>query len=162
MVYSAEVRCRRCGKLLAKGSVRSGFMEIKCERCGLLNVLLEQFEDQVIITDKKGVILFVNKQVEHVTGYQIDEVIGKTPALWGGQMPQEFYQEMWRTLLAEKSGFITRVTNKHKSGKLYDALLRVSPILDVKGEIQFFVGMESLTPGDLTLPHLAKGDIKPL
>ena len=51
-------------------------------------------------------------------------------------------------LREEKEAIVARVTNKHKSGSLYDALLRISPVADSYGEIKFFVGMESLIIND--------------
>jgi PAS domain S-box-containing protein len=103
-------------------------------------------DEQVVITDPQGVILYVNKEVERVTGYSPSEVIGQKPSLWGGRMPPEFYKNMWSSIIEKKEGFLGRVTNRHKSGQLYDALLRISPVLDSLGEIKILVGFESVMP----------------
>jgi PAS domain S-box-containing protein len=135
-------RCKKCGKLLTEGSEHK--IDIRCNRCGTLNRILEKMTEQVIITDKDGVILFVNKELEHITGYGIAEVLGKKPSLWGGQMPKEFYKEMWSTLIEKKQGVSVQVTNRKKTGEFYDALLQISPVLDTTGDIKFLVGIESV------------------
>ncbi len=102
--------------------------------------------EQVIITDKAGKILYVNKEVEDITGYSVEEVLGKSPSLWGGQMPKKFYKQMWDTLLTQKETVSLNITNKHKSGRLYKVNLTISPVLDTTGEVVFLVGMEKLIP----------------
>ena len=137
-----EFRCMKCGKMLAKSKDISG-LEIKCLRCGSLNRVLEKMIEQVIITDRNGVIIFINKAVETVTGFNSNEVIGKKPSeLWGGNMPKEFYVDMWGKMLDGKKSIKLKMTNKKKSGELYDVELLVSPIVDTKGDIIFFVGIE--------------------
>jgi two-component system sensor histidine kinase/response regulator len=99
--------------------------------------------EQVIITDKEGRILFVNKAVEETTGYSLHEVVGKKPSeVWGGHMPKEFYKEMWDTILKKKNSAKMKITNKKKTGEMYDIWLLVSPIFDTKGETIFYVGIE--------------------
>jgi PAS domain S-box-containing protein len=139
---SKKIRCLKCGKLLAKNKGAIG-AEIKCVRCGTLNRILEGMIEQVIITDKRGIILFVNKAVEIATGYSADESIGKKPSeLWGGCMPREFYADMWKKMLEKKESIKLKMTNKKKSGEPYDIELLVSPISDTTGEVIFFVGIE--------------------
>ncbi len=139
---SKEFRCMKCGKMLAKDQGTTG-PEIKCVRCGTLNRILESTIEQVIITNAHGVILFINAAVEKVTGYQMHEAVGKRPSeLWGGHMPEAFYKDMWKQMTEKKTSVKLHITNKKKSGELYDVELLVSPILDTKGAIMFFVGIE--------------------
>ena len=114
-----EFRCVHCGKLLAKNTVEEGHYEVKCIRCGALNVLFRDNKEQIIITDQNGTILFANNLTEVITGYSLEEVIGKTPGIWGGLMPAEFYKEMWRQIKDEKKIISTTVTNRRKNGEKY-------------------------------------------
>ena len=104
----------------------------------------DYIKDQVVITNPDGVIIYANAIVEELTGYKLSEVIGKKPSLWGGQMPKEFYKTMWDKISKEKKSIRVLVTNKRKDGKLYDALLHISPILDTEGKVQMYVGIETL------------------
>lgn len=38
MSKSPPLRCKECGKLLGKGIVERGIVEIKCPRCGAYNI----------------------------------------------------------------------------------------------------------------------------
>lgn len=98
--------------------------------------------DHTIITDADGRILYANRAAEVLTGYAQEEMLGKTPALWGKQMPREFYETFWRTIKIEKNGYAGEMTNKRKNGTKYLASLRVGSVLDEKGEVKFFVGVE--------------------
>lgn len=58
-------------------------------------------------------------------------------------MPKKFYKDLWHKIKEKKQVATVTVTNKKKNGELYDALLRISPILDDKGKPKFFVGLET-------------------
>lgn len=98
--------------------------------------------EHVIMTDPEGVVIYANKAASNITGYSIEEMIGKKPSLWGGQMPKEYYQEFWKTIKEEKMPFEGEISNRRKKGELYEAEIRVSPIMNETGEIVFFVGIE--------------------
>lgn len=138
-----DIRCTKCGKLLAKDQGH-GAIEIKCTRCGSLNIMCEKMDEQVIVTNPEGVILYTNGAVQRTTGYSLSEVIGQKPSLWGGQMSPEFYKVLWHTIKVKKESCKVTVRNKRKDGTLYDALLQISPVLDTTGEIRFFVGVETV------------------
>lgn len=137
-----DIRCEGCGKLLAKRKGEAE-LEIKCTRCGAFNSILENMDDQVIVTDCDGVILFANQSTERMTGYPMDRIIGGKPSLWGGRMPKEFYEKMWHEIRDEKRPVAVTVNNRRQDGTLYDASLRISPVLDAAGGIRFFIGIES-------------------
>lgn len=142
LISNKGIRCLKCGKMLAKNRGILG-AEIKCLRCGTLNRILENMIEQVIITNKEGKILFVNKAVEVATGYLSHEVIGKRPSeLWGGHMSRGFYADMWKSILKKRGSVKLNMINKNKSGELYNVELLVSPIMDTSGDILFFVGVE--------------------
>lgn len=138
----SDIRCKNCNKLIVKLSAPNLY-EIKCNRCGTLNVIFEELSEQVIITDCLGRIVYMNRSVELVTGYSITESLGKKPSeLWGGEMDDKFYREMWGKILTEKKSINFTMKNRNKNGELYDVELTVSPIVDNSGQIVYFVGME--------------------
>lgn len=106
---------------------------------------VENASDHIVITDKDGMILYANKAVKRITGFMIEEIMGKKAGsknLWGGQMGQDFYVLMWRTLKEEKKAFVGELRNRRKNGEEYTALASISPVLDNGGEVVFFVGIE--------------------
>ena len=80
---------------------------------------VEQTADTVIITNRSGVIEYVNPAFEHTTGYSSEEALGQTPRiLKSGTHPPEFYQRVWTRLLAGEV-FRGVVVNRKKGGERY-------------------------------------------
>ncbi len=101
--------------------------------------------DHIVITDPDGLILFANESVHKITGFEISEIIGKkagSSELWGGEMGTEFYKKFWKTIKTDKKPFTGIVNNHRKNGEKYLALATVSPILDDKGGVAYFTGIE--------------------
>ncbi|MFY9461693.1 MAG: ATP-binding protein [Candidatus Sungiibacteriota bacterium] len=103
---------------------------------------VEAAAEHIIITDAEGVILYANKAAEKITGYSRQDMLGKRPSLWGKQMEREFYEKMWKTIKDDKKPFHGEVKNKRKSGQEYIADVHIAPILDERGEVKFFAGIE--------------------
>jgi PAS domain S-box-containing protein len=108
----------------------------------MLSTAIEQSPASVAITDAAGLIDYVNPYFLKITGYQNDEVIGKNMnILNSGEMPKEFYPQMWETLKAGKIWF-GEICNKAKDGHLFWEHASISPILDHKGDISQFVAVK--------------------
>ncbi len=105
-------------------------------------MVIDQSLDHTIITDQEGKILYANAAAEELTGYSLDEMIGKTPALWGRQMSREFYATFWDIIRLKKQVFEGELTNRRKDGKRYRAYLRVIPVLDGDKRVLYFIGFE--------------------
>jgi diguanylate cyclase (GGDEF)-like protein/PAS domain S-box-containing protein len=95
--------------------------------------------EAIIITDKNNQILRVNKSFSRLTGYSIEEVIGKTPAiLKSGRHDAKFYQTMWNTLAKEKF-WQGEVWDKRKCGEIYPKYLTITAVSGSDGVIHNFV-----------------------
>ncbi len=54
----------------------------------------------IVITDRDGNILWVNPAFTALSGYTLEEVVGKNPRLLkSGKHDAEFYRDMWNTIL---------------------------------------------------------------
>ncbi|RJR27355.1 PAS domain S-box protein [candidate division WWE3 bacterium] len=107
-----------------------------------LELAIANASDPIVITDPDAKIIYANKAVEYITGYTKSEIIGASPALWGKQMSKEFYENMWYTIKTKKNNYHGLVTNKKKSGTKYIAEVHISPVINEKGDILYFVGIE--------------------
>jgi len=104
-----------------------------------LSSAVEQTADHVIITDTNGVIEYVNRAFEDLTGYSREEAVGKTPRiLKSGQHGAAFYERLWKTIL---SGDVFRgvLINRTKDGRRYYEAKTITPIKDRTGRITHFV-----------------------
>jgi PAS domain-containing protein len=61
-----------------------------------LSRAVEQSADTVVVTDRHGIIEYVNPAFEALTGYRHDEVCGRTPRiLKSGEQAPEIYGQRW-------------------------------------------------------------------
>lgn len=119
--------------------------EILAHELEKFKIALDGTSDHVVITDQNGIILYANAALERITGFSPKEVVGKKAGikeLWGGNMEQEFYAQLWHTIKIEKKPFVGEITNRRKNGVLYQALSSISPILTKDGDLEFFIGIE--------------------
>src|SRR6185369_11454457 len=97
--------------------------------------LFDQIGDSILVTNHEGVIVYVNKAFEAMTGYSAAEAIGQTPAiLSSGQHPPEVFADMWSTIRAGKT-FRFIFLNRRKNGEDFHYGTNISPIRDTNGEI---------------------------
>jgi PAS domain S-box-containing protein len=104
-----------------------------------LSSIVEQTTDPVVITDKDGIIEYVNSAFEKLTGYAKEEAIGQTPRIVkSGEHDQKFYEELWRTILSGDS-YRGVVVNRKKTGEVFYEEKSITPLRDEQGIITHFV-----------------------
>jgi len=92
--------------------------------------IIDQLYESVIITNKDGVIEYVNKAFESDSGFKSDEVIGDIPRfLEKGIYSKEFYEEIWSTIRSGKT-WSGSFSNTKKDGTPYDEEIMVVPIIN--------------------------------
>jgi PAS domain S-box-containing protein len=107
-----------------------------------LSSAVEQAADSVFITDRAGVIEYVNPAFETTTGYRREEAVGRTPQLLkSGLQPPEYYATLWATI-ARGEPFKGTVINRKRSGEHFYAEQTITPMKDAgSGEITHFVSV---------------------
>ena len=104
-----------------------------------LSMALAQTADSILITNREGMIEYVNPAFEHLTGYQAEEVYGKTPRiLKSGKLKASFYRRLWKTIV---TGNVFRATflNQAKNGDLFYEDRTITPLTDARGRVTHFV-----------------------
>jgi len=92
-------------------------------------------------TDTRGVIQYANPRFCEVSGYTLEELVGKPHNIVRHpDMPKEVFKELWDTIKAGKI-WQGEVKNRRKDGSHYWVLATVGPIFDDKGEIRSYVSM---------------------
>ncbi|MBZ5501160.1 MAG: PAS domain S-box protein [Acidobacteriia bacterium] len=106
-----------------------------------LSSVAEQTADAVIITNRDGVIEYVNPAFENLTGYRSGEMVGHKPnVLKSGKVAQEYFEELWQTILAGKA-FRGLFLNRKKNGDLFYEEKTISPLKNARGEITHFISV---------------------
>jgi len=108
----------------------------------LQTVALEAAANAVIITDRKGRIIWVNSAFSRLTGYAREEVIGQSPALLkSGTHNPAAYKRLWDTILAGEI-WHGELYNRRKDGTLYLDEQTITPVRDEFGQITHFIGIK--------------------
>ena len=133
----------RSGKKMLGSGVKTAEERRAIEsRLRILVKAVEQSPVSIIVTNNEGVIEYVNPKFCKVTGYSMEEVLGKTPRiLKGGFLSPDFYRDLWKTILAgeEWHGVFH---NRTKSGEMVWELASISPIRDEDGKVTHFVSVK--------------------
>lgn len=110
----------------------------------------------IVITDIDGKIEYVNPKFIELTGYSLNEVIGRNPRiLKSGNLSEELYKTLWETILSGNE-WRGEFCNKKKNGELFWTLAFISPIKNDKGEIINFIALQE----DITLRKEMELDLK--
>ncbi|MDX8396441.1 MAG: PAS domain S-box protein [Mariprofundaceae bacterium] len=118
-----------------------------------LVTVIEQADELVIITDKDGIIEYVNHAFERTTGYTSHEMMGQTPRiLKSGQHKDTYYHSMWETLKSGKAWHDDFI-NKKKDGTFYEVTQSITPIKDQHGEITGFSSVQRDVTDERKMQH---------
>ncbi|MDD3761826.1 MAG: EAL domain-containing protein [Nevskiales bacterium] len=105
--------------------------------------VFEHLGEAIMITDADNRIVSVNRAFSAITGYSLDEVLGRNPSvLASGRHDKDFYRQMWRTLQLE-GVWKGEVWDRRKSGELYPEWLTISLVRDAAGRVVHHVAVFS-------------------
>lgn len=104
-----------------------------------LSEAVEHSPVSVIITDRNGVIEYVNPRFSEISGYSAAEAIGQTPRLFKSeQTPAEVYANLWKAVTSGQS-WTGDLLNRKKNGELFWEATRIAPLRDERDEISNYV-----------------------
>ncbi len=91
----------------------------------LFSKAIAKSHEWAVITDKNGKILYANKAVSDISGYDKRELTGKNPNVFkSGYHNRSFYTKLWKTVMSGNE-FSCRFVNRAKNGSLFylDAII---------------------------------------
>lgn len=108
-----------------------------------LALVAKHTDNAVIITNAAGGIEWVNEGYTRTTGYQLDEVKGKSPGsfLQGEKSDPKVVRYMRRQIAAGES-FKAELINYDKHGEEYWVGIEAMPLLDDEGQLNGFFAIE--------------------
>lgn len=109
----------------------------------LLKTALESSANSVLITDVEAKIEWANPAFTELTGYNMQELLGKTPRqlVYSSLQDDAFYQAMWQTIIGNKV-WQGDLINKRKDGSLFDEHMTITPVTDESGCIHHFIAIK--------------------
>ncbi|MEX0940997.1 MAG: PAS domain S-box protein [Pseudomonadales bacterium] len=115
-----------------------------------LQKVISQTADAIMITDRNGIIEYVNPAFEQSSGYSLESIIGKTPAVQkSGQHEAEFYRDLWDTI-SNGDTWRGRIVNRNRQGALYTEDVSITPVLN-DGEIESYIAVKRDITRELSL-----------
>lgn len=116
----------------------------------------DSIKSGILIVDENGLIEEINPGFTQLTGFTAEDVVGKNPRiLQSGYHSEEFYKEMWGTILSGKS-WTGRLYNVKKDGSKYWEKCSISPILSKDESIVHFLAIKD----DITTEKEAEDNLK--
>ena len=104
-----------------------------------LSKVIEQVDDSVVITDKEGIITYVNKAFCEHTGYSAEDALGESPRiLKSNKHDKSYYENLWSIIL-QGNVFRGVILNKKKNGDIYYEKKTITPLKDDFNNIIGFV-----------------------
>ncbi|UGA56700.1 sensor domain-containing protein [Vibrio sp. VB16] len=105
--------------------------------------VFENSIEGVIISNRDGMIIYVNKAFCEITGYQELEAIGRNPRfLKSGRHEKSFYREIWKDLF-NQGQWKGEIWNRRKNGEIFPELSTISVVYDDKRNICNYVAVFS-------------------
>ena len=112
--------------------------------------------DAIFVTNETNKITLINRVFTEITGYAIDDVLGKDPRfLSTAKQDDDFYAAMWFEINTHGT-WKGEVWNQRKDSSVFPELLTITTIHNSKNEIVNYIGIFS----DITLQKQATEQIE--
>lgn len=97
--------------------------------------VFEHSKEGIIVTDADNRIISVNRSFVEITGYHLDEVVGRDPRLLSsGRQDDDFYYQMWKSISTTGS-WQGEVWNRRKNGEVYPESLTIICVENAAGDV---------------------------
>ncbi len=107
----------------------------------LHSAVLEQTDNAVIVTDIRGVVQYMNRAAEQLSGYSSRQAVGQKTSLFASGLHRDSdYRQLWDTV---GNGRIWNgvMTNRNRDGSLYKVEAVISPVRTSHDEITHYVAL---------------------
>jgi diguanylate cyclase (GGDEF)-like protein/PAS domain S-box-containing protein len=113
------------------------------ERLRLAENVFENSEEAIIVTDSANKIVSANPAFVRITGYKMEDVIGKDPRIMGsGKHDKEFFRGIWESL--NRTGtWQGEIWDRRKNGEVYPKWLSISTVKHESGGVDKYIGIFS-------------------
>lgn len=145
VVYNASVYFGGNGEVLGVFAAARDISALMAAQAKLrqLSVAVEQSPASVVITDLDANIEYVNPRFCEVTGYSVEDVIGKNPRILQSHLtPSETYLALWDRL-AQGQAWHGELINRRKNGEIYWEESQIAPVKGSDGTVTHYIAVKS-------------------
>jgi len=111
--------------------------------CRLAATVFDTSGNGILISDRHNTVLAVNPAFTAITGYQAEDIVGKTPRLLSsGRHDQAFYEKLWHAV--KTTGMWQgEIWNRNKNGEIFAEWLTINAVKNAAGEITHHIAIFS-------------------
>lgn len=105
------------------------------ESLRLASLIYENSSEGMLVTDADNHIVAINPAFTHITGYELEDVLGKDPACFSsGRHSPDFYRAMWNEL--DHTGqWQGEIWDRRKNGEVHAKYLTINTIKNADGSV---------------------------
>jgi PAS domain S-box-containing protein len=114
---------------------------------------IEQLGEVLVVSDRRGRILYINRAVQEMLGYRREELLGQYLNVL--RHPEEdpvFYENIWKNVLQGKH-WVGVHRLKRRDGVTVKTRTNITPIMDEHDQILYFVTIMRDVTKELALEH---------
>lgn len=121
------------------------------------NQAFDSAQTSIVITESGNnqPIVYTNKAFSNLTGYSINEVIGKNCRFMQGEKTSEAAIQQIKSAIISQQATTLTLTNYKKDGSEFKNELTINPIINEQGEVSHFLGIQiDVTEREATAKYL--------
>ncbi|MBX3327480.1 MAG: PAS domain S-box protein [Nitrospira sp.] len=144
ILFSEAILRDEDGRILGVACVGKDMTKLREaeEQLRIQGAALESAANAVVITDFEGRITWANPSFTRLTGYSLEEAIGRPMGiLKSGTHDDSFYRTLWQTILSG-SVWQGELINRKKDGTLFTEEQTITPIRGQSGIIDYFISIK--------------------
>ena len=127
------------------------------------SLVFEHTHEGIMITDPQIRIVRANRRFSEITGYALEEIVGKNPRfLQAGVHDKAFYANMWKSIVSDGTWY-GELWNKRKNGEHFPSLQSITAVKNdlgrVTGYVSVFSDISDQKANEAKLAHLASHDV---
>jgi phosphoserine phosphatase RsbU/P len=129
------------GELIGYDGLISDITERKRaeESLRLQSAALEAAANAIVITDERGVVLWVNQAFTRMTGYTLEQAVNRDMSFLKSELHDaRFYQEL-RETIGTGQVWHGEMINRRKDGTLYPEEQTITPVTDDRDRIKHYI-----------------------
>ncbi|MDP2570654.1 ATP-binding protein [Vibrio penaeicida] len=105
-------------------------------------LVAEHAKDAIIVTDPDGLVTWVNKGFERLSGYSLQEMIGKSPgSVLQGEDTCPYAVQRISNAIRSHNNIESTLLNYHKNGTPYWIDMIITPIKDKDGHLNCYIAV---------------------
>ena len=106
------------------------------------NAIISKKKQIIVVTDANFRIIFASSSISVMTGYNYQEIRGKSPKMFQGRKTSDETRERIRIAIKDKKPFKEVILNYKKNGETYFCHIEAHPKFDKNGNFLNYIAFE--------------------